>query len=364
MSTTNTEALPAEETDQLLAAWAPISAPDFHPWTAEPDEAYAPEVVAFFDAARSPALLHSDYQSLNPRAMLDDWRLLDAAEPDQIRALLTFMVRSERFCDGARGEFIANGEAGAFMRRIREIRSAATGSHATLRLVSWNMRCQTRLRPIPAACVPALRSWVPDVVILNEYVHDSTRAGLVDDLSRIGLVHVACSERIGRHNQVLIASRVPLDIGDLQGPDLEGGAGKSNFLHVRLGRLDLSVVGLRVPTYTGEALQRYWDDVSRSVRSRTLRSIWIGDLNCDPDRPRSSGGRALKALEAEGFQIPRPADPWSFHTGSRIDHAVLSPDLKFVSARYLSHAGGHLVVGVEPEHVTDHAAVFVEIDAR
>jgi endonuclease/exonuclease/phosphatase family metal-dependent hydrolase len=60
--------------------------------------------------------------------------------------------------------------------------------------------------------------------------------------------------------------------------------------------------------------------------------VWIGDLNGDPDSARSTGGKHLARLRDEVWQLPRATGPWSFYTGSRIDHVMASPRVQAVTA--------------------------------
>jgi hypothetical protein len=198
--------------------------------------------------------------------------------------------------------------------------------------------------------------------VLNEFVDGPSRAGLRSMLERLGMPHVHVSERIWRHNQVLIASSEPSLAGDLQGPSLTGGAGESNFLHLRLDS-GYELVGIRVPTYQKLELAQYWEQLVATIRSTSDRQIaWIGDFNADPDNPQSFGGRFLSQLESDGWSIPHAAGPWSFWRGSRIDHLLVSPSLACSGAEYVVTVKGRTIAGQRsPEHISDHAALVATV---
>ncbi len=233
-----------------------------------------------------------------------------------------------------------------------------------MKIVSWNLGHQTREDPIPAALVTSVEALAPDMLVLNEFVDGPTRGPLIAALDRVGLSHVLPSKRVGRHNQVLIAARSMLVAGELSGPSMPGGAGESNFLHVKLPAARMEFVGLRAPAYeTSAELKAYWEQLAALVRSTFKRPIvWIGDLNADPDTPSYIGGRHLAELERQGWQLPRPSGPWSFVKGTRIDHVLLSPSVPFVSAEYVTSIGGVDVASNDKAtRVSDHAALMAVI---
>src|SRR3954471_21696678 len=108
-----------------------------------------------------------------------------------------------------------------------------------MRIVSWNVAHQTRERPMPSQFGDAVKSLNPDVLILNEYVHGSARDTLSAELSRCSLPNIQVSVRIGKNNQVLIASKRSIELGELRGVATESGGGESNFLHVRMPDAEL-----------------------------------------------------------------------------------------------------------------------------
>jgi hypothetical protein len=233
----------------------------------------------------------------------------------------------------------------------------------SVRILAWNLGHQTREAPIPGALTFALGEIAPDVLVLNEFVDGPTRIELRANLAALGLMHVAVSHRVGRHNQVLIAARQACGLGEMTGPELDGGAGQSNFLHVRFGGLD--VVGLRAPSYNGSELVEYWDRLRTLILQTGESSIvWIGDMNADPDRPEFVGGRVLADLRANGWNVPRAEGESSFLSGSRIDHAIVSTRVQCVAAQYVTTLGDQTLVGrlsSTRDYISDHAGLLVEV---
>ena len=235
-----------------------------------------------------------------------------------------------------------------------------------MRIVAWNLGHQTHERELSPAFLDAVNALSPDVLVLNEYVHGESRREMIAGLERLGLGTVSASPHIPGQNQVLIASRSPHSIGDLAGPTTTPAA-IVNFLHVALS--DLDVVGMRAPAYANRAqLEAYWEE-TESLIMRTVgrRIVFIGDMNCDPDKPRKPGGRALMRLREVGWKIPTPVGKWSFiaKDGSKsscIDHCVSSPSLVRPIASYVTKINDLTLAGQTSERaISDHAAVVLDV---
>lgn len=236
-----------------------------------------------------------------------------------------------------------------------------------MRLVSWNLAHQCREDPIPPSFFEAVELLAPDVLSLNEYVHGHSRADLSERLKDLGLQYLQVSHRLNGHNQVLVASRHPLERGELAGPTTANLGGESNFLHVRIPQADLDFVGLRAPAYTGATLTNYWVGLVNIIRScEDRRIVFMGDLNTDPDQPRRPTAKYLLGLRKTGWQVPAPEGEWSFvsksGSGTRIDHAVASSAMHIAAARYVACAGPlKLAAPNRAGAVSDHAPLMIEL---
>jgi exonuclease III len=236
-----------------------------------------------------------------------------------------------------------------------------------MKLVAWNLGHQTQERAIKLRFIEAVEKLRPDVITLNEYVHGDTRKPLLEALAHLGLGHVQVSSRVNTNNQVLVASRHTLHVGELLGPTTADGGGESNFLHVKLATLNLEIVGVRVPAYeTNPILHDYWQklvDIIRSTKER--RIIFLGDLNADPDANHHQGSRYLAALRSEGWNIPAPSGQWSYISGTRIDHAVASPKITLADAKYVAQLGDIELASRNKEtRISDHAALVLQFNAN
>ncbi len=233
-----------------------------------------------------------------------------------------------------------------------------------MRIVAWNMAHQTRDCAIAGGFWDALAFWTPDIVSLNEYVHGQHGPASEERFRDAGLPHVLVSQRQGRHNQVLIASRHPLVPGDLMGPDIGDGAGRSNFLHVRVPSRDFELAGMRCPAYPSRReLTDYWTRLEALIISqRDRRIIFAGDFNANPEQPRYPGAASLQRLLDTGWHMPKPGGPWSFVGGTHIDHAVISSVLTpLPSASYVSELDGRAIASRDrATRVSDHAALVLD----
>ena len=82
---------------------------------------YEDVVNDFFDLASSDCWCDFQYRPDAAAAMLEDRNLLASADLAQVRTMLTYCARGERFCDGHWGEMITNGHIERLLRRLEEI---------------------------------------------------------------------------------------------------------------------------------------------------------------------------------------------------------------------------------------------------
>ena len=89
-----------------------------------PHPEYPPIVEEFFELAAQPCWSDYDYDPQAAAKMVLSDDAVAAASLEQIKTLLTFCVRGERFCDGHWESMIINGRVGAILRRLNELRNA------------------------------------------------------------------------------------------------------------------------------------------------------------------------------------------------------------------------------------------------
>ena len=84
---------------------------------------YDPLVNEFFHVAASECWRDYDYNPEQAYQMLRDENLIKAASLSQIKTVLTFCVRGERFSDGHWEEMIEKGYIRQLLERLNEIKS-------------------------------------------------------------------------------------------------------------------------------------------------------------------------------------------------------------------------------------------------
>jgi len=89
-----------------------------------PYPAYSPVVEEFFRLVSSQGWLDPGYSPEQAFELLKDESRVKTASLDQIRTMLTFCARGERFSEGHRGEMIERG----YIRRLLERLKAFQGS--------------------------------------------------------------------------------------------------------------------------------------------------------------------------------------------------------------------------------------------
>jgi hypothetical protein len=79
---------------------------------------YQPVVNDFFRVASDECWIDYDYLSKSAGQMLDDEDSVKTADLDQIKTMLTFCARGERFCTGHWGAVIENGLVCRLLQRL------------------------------------------------------------------------------------------------------------------------------------------------------------------------------------------------------------------------------------------------------
>jgi hypothetical protein len=83
---------------------------------------YAPIVDQFRQLVSQELWCDDQYQMAEVGAMLDDETAIAIASLDQIKSMLTYFVRGERFCDGLQNRLIHEGAIAAILRRLQVLR--------------------------------------------------------------------------------------------------------------------------------------------------------------------------------------------------------------------------------------------------
>ena len=84
---------------------------------------YDDEVRAFIQEATKDCWRDSQYGSKKDSARIDDEEFVKEASLEQIRSMLTFCIRGERFCDGHIASKIESGAIKSVLQRLETILS-------------------------------------------------------------------------------------------------------------------------------------------------------------------------------------------------------------------------------------------------
>lgn len=89
-----------------------------------PYPTYHPLVEEFFRLVSSQGWLDTGYRPEQASEMLQDESRVKTASLDEIRSMLTFCVRGERFSDGHWGQMIERGHIRRLLERLKALQGA------------------------------------------------------------------------------------------------------------------------------------------------------------------------------------------------------------------------------------------------
>jgi 8-oxo-dGTP pyrophosphatase MutT (NUDIX family) len=123
------------EADDLLAYRPGFERPDrtYTTWQSPPEEGgvsvmpyptYDPDVVDFYAAAGQDHWTDFSYRPVLAGAMMVHAPLVDSCDIDQLKTMLTYCVRGEKFCDGYWGVALGEGKIQALLSRLATLRNA------------------------------------------------------------------------------------------------------------------------------------------------------------------------------------------------------------------------------------------------
>jgi hypothetical protein len=97
-----------------------------------PYPVYEEDVVAFFRLAGQPWWSDIRYDPATASEMLGDDKFIQGCTLDDVRTMLTFCVRMERFCDGHWGHVLETGRVAALLRRLADLRQTLPEGHVSI----------------------------------------------------------------------------------------------------------------------------------------------------------------------------------------------------------------------------------------
>ena len=124
-----------DDVDKLMAFLPKLGAGDLpiyadDPIEESPDDGvlrmysrrYSDDVQGLLDASRAPAWRDADYVQKNADEVLSNPKKIAEASLQDIKTLLTFCVRAERFSEGSWGARVRGGEITAILNRLATLR--------------------------------------------------------------------------------------------------------------------------------------------------------------------------------------------------------------------------------------------------
>jgi len=83
---------------------------------------YSPDVTEFFHLASQPCYFDTGYDIDRADEMLRDESAILTASIHEVKEMLTFCVRGERFCDGFWNNILSSGKVTALLKRLQALR--------------------------------------------------------------------------------------------------------------------------------------------------------------------------------------------------------------------------------------------------
>lgn len=242
-----------------------------------------------------------------------------------------------------------------------------------MRLLAWNVNHRAARRKIPEWVVAAIAPYEPEVVVLTEYVQGPDHARFLTKLDALELTHSQLTPVTKGQNQVLIASRKRLSLGNHSAPAIHP-AVPPNALHVVVDDSDFHVIAIRVPAFTGSERHRLkrltWEWLLQTASDlRDRHCVIAGDLNTALTDDAADCGDCARLLLDTGWRDAIPAGGYSWRHAAtsgitrRIDHAFVSPVLVPLHAEYswqfhgLAPEAGSCKAGIP-----DHAMLVVDLE--
>ena len=238
-----------------------------------------------------------------------------------------------------------------------------------MKIITWNLNHRTIEKPIPEGVLVFITDSNPDVIVLTEFVDGKSREYFKETLAELGYSYQLLSSKVGKQNQVFIASKFEFAKGVSVAPNITSPA-ETNYLHVFLPRQELNIIGFRAPSYkTSKERKAYWKQLAGIASSISKKNtIFLGDINYDPFTGISAFSTEIEFSLAGTYKIPNPEGEWSFisidgKNKTRIDHAILSESLKLKRAEYITAFNGIVLAGSKNDSaITDHAVLSVELE--
>jgi len=240
-----------------------------------------------------------------------------------------------------------------------------------MRIATWNLNNRVgkvRFRPGAANAAVALDV---DVLVLTEFFPQQHEHRFRSTLASAGWdQQLMSAEPTEVANRILIASKLPLAQLPIELPTFDQQF-PANLVAVSLPSLGLSIVGVRVPAYSGKnapLLRQAWEwlEVSAASLAHTP-AIILGDLNVSTTSAASRCGDHFRRILESGWHRAAPSEGATYfgHSGrsSEIDHVLGTSHCVFTDAAYIKSSEGFEYCGSSGA-ISDHAALACQVDLQ
>lgn len=240
-----------------------------------------------------------------------------------------------------------------------------------MKIAAWNVNHRADTTVFYPDAAPAIGSLPVDAIVLTEYYARNRHQRFAADLSGRGFTHQTLSpETREKANRVFIVAKQPFELDSLPLPSFDQQL-PANVLAVRFPESGMRLLGVRIPYYTDKDLPRVidaWTWLEKTAETlHGDRSIIIGDLNVALKSPTQRGGDHFRRILDQGWMRAQPVGSASYYgkggVRTEIDHALCSPAMRFMSAKYAIENDGALFAG-EGGALSDHAVLIVDVVGR
>lgn len=160
---------------------------------------YPDDVTAFYKAAGASWWMDTNYVPAEVRKMIFDDAFILQANLDQLKSMLTFCVRGERFTDGHWARMLEDGRIQAILKRLQQLTGVITQEQCQLQIILIDLQ-----KNLVNAWEEAVGD-KPYVSIRHGSIFDLTCDALVSPTNSFGFmdggIDMAISGYFGRHIQ-------------------------------------------------------------------------------------------------------------------------------------------------------------------
>lgn len=227
-----------------------------------------------------------------------------------------------------------------------------------MKILCWNINHRTCEKSIHYSALDLIRLTSPDLLILNEFVDGETRNSFKSSMVTQGLQFHLTSPKLGRHNQIFVASRFEI-MGLSPIGQVPISAMRSNMCFFRI-LPEFCVLAVRVPAFKKlTERQNAWTYYLNEI-SLFKPNMIIGDLNVDPNDKENNFLVDITKAGYRHIAIPG-ASYWTLTGKPRsLDHVFLGLG-HTAEAKYITDLNSHTIVGNSGSFASDHAAILVNL---